>query len=375
MKNKTITALAAAAVMALALTACSGQASSGESDDQAGSEIPSASAVETARTSIEAIVENPTPFTVTEELESLPTGARVAIIDCGTPICALMANISQEPVELLGMSATVIQTGHTADSIAAAFDTIIADGYDGVMVTGVQFPLWERQFEQLRDAGVAVATTGIIGLPDDFDAALSAEVWNEHAGSWLADWVVSQGEPAASSVIYRTPELGFTSDIVTAYEQRVAELCDQCAVRVVDLPIATLATTGAQTIVDDLTANPGTSIAVLSIGEQATGLPAAMSVAGIDIPVTMYGAAPAQLTDIVNGDLHSSLTLDSRALVWTLIDTLARQIVGQNVSAGAAGDELITQIVTADNLSGDMSMGWSGYPDMTERFKKLWQIG
>ena len=61
--------------------------------------------------------------------------------------------------------------------------------------------------------------------------------------------------------------------------------------------------------------------------------------------------------------------------MWTIIDSLARQIVGQDVSAGAAGDKLITQILTKDNLSGDMSSGWTGYADMRERFKALWQVG
>src|SRR5699024_9647645 len=147
----------------------------------------------------------------------------------------------------------------------------------------------------------------------------------------------------------RTPELGFTNDIVAAYEARTEELCEACNVRVIDIPVDTLATTGAQTIVDDLTANPDTSIAVLSIGEQSTGLAAGMSVAGIDILVKMFGAEPAQLSDIRDGKLHSGLVLDSQALVWTIMDSLARQIVRDDVSAGATEDRLITQVITADN--------------------------
>lgn len=371
MKKNTLTTLAATAAITMALAGCAGQ---GAPTNPIG-EVPSSSAIETARASIQPVIDAPTPFTVTEKLKGLPTGARLAVIDCGTPICALMANIAKEPAELLGMEVTVIQTGTTADSIAAAFDSIITNKYDGVMVAALQSPLWEREFKKLREAGVAVATTGVSGLPDDFHAALSADVWNQRAGTWLAEWVVSQGKVGANSVIYRTPELGFTNDIAAAYEQRIAELCDACKVRPVDVPVATLGNTAAQTIVNDLTANPDTSIAVMSIGEQATGLPSALKVAGIDLPITMYGAGPAQLTGIQEGNLQSSLTLDSKALVWTIIDSLARQIVGQEVSAGVAGDKLIAQIVTKDNLSGDMSAGWTGYPDMRERFKALWQVG
>lgn len=374
MKKNTLAALAAAAAVTLALSGCSGQATQGNSIDSGPSDVPSSNATETARTSIQPLVNAPTDFTVTEKLKSLPTGARLAVVDCGTPICALMSNIAKEPAELLGMKVTVIQAGTTADSIAAAFDSIITDKYDGVMVAALQYPLWEREFKKLREAGVAVATTGIDGLPDDFHAALSSTVWNQRAGSWLADWVLSQGKVAANSVIYRTPELGFTNKIVAAYEQRIAELCDSCVVREVDVPVATLGNTSSQTIVNDLTANPDTSIAVMSIGEQTSGLPSALKVAGVSVPITMYGAGPAQLADIQEGNLQSSLTLDSQALVWTIIDSLAREIVGQDVSAGVAGDKLIAQILTKDNLRGDMNSGWTGYPDMRERFKEIWQV-
>lgn len=375
MKKNTLATLAATAVITMALAGCSGQVAPSNANGQGPSDVPSSNAIETARASIQPVLDAPTPFSVTEKLKRLPTGARLAVIDCGTPICALMANTAKEPAELLGMKVTVIQAGTTADSIAAAFDSIITDKYDGVMVAALQYPLWEREFKKLRDAGIAVATTGIDGLPDDFHASLSSKVWNQRAGTWLADWVVSQGKVGANSVIYRTPELGFTNDIVAVYEERIGELCGACVVRAVDVPVATLGNTAPQTIVNDLTAHPDTSIAVMSIGEQATGLPSAMKVAGIDLPVTMYGAGPAQLTDIQKGNLQSSLTLDSQALVWTLIDSLARQIVGQDVSAGAAGDKLIAQILTKDNLSGDMGAGWAGYPDMRQRFKELWQVG
>ena len=375
MMKKTLATMAAAAAITVTLAGCSGQGAASDSLEQGSADVPSSSAIETARASIESVMDSPTQFTVSEKLKSLPTGARLAVVDCGTPICALMADIAKEPAELLGMKVTVFQPGTTADSIAAAVDSIITDKYDGVMVAALQSPLWEREFKQLREAGIAVATTGVSGLPDDFHADLSSEVWNQQAGTWLADWVVSQGNVGAKSVIYRTPELGFTNDIVAVYEKRIGELCDSCLVRAVDLPVATLGNTAAQTIVDDLTANPDTSIAVMSIGEQATGLPSALKVAGIDVPITMYGAGPAQLTDIREGSLQSSLTLDSQALVWTIIDSLARQIAGQDVSEGAAGDKLIAQILTADNLKGDMSSGWTGYPDMRERFKELWQVG
>jgi len=373
MKNRIPTLAVLAVASALVLTGC------GAAEEPAGTGtgttgVPSQAAIDEATSVVQPLLEGPTEFAFTEPLESLPTGARVAIIDCGTPICALMADLTEEPAALLGMSLTRIQAGTTADSVAAAFDTIIADGYDGVFVPALPFQLWERSFEQLRAAGIAVSTNGVLGMPEDFEADLAGEQWSLPVGGWLGDWVVSPGPAAAETVIYRTPELAFTDVIVDAYRDRVAALCAQCVVRTVDIPASAIGSTAAAMIVDDLTAHPETTFAVLSIGEQATGLPTALDVAGITTPITMYGAGPAQAIDIQNGDLHSALAIDTPALVWMFVDSGARQIVDQELSVGAVEDAMIAQIITAGNLSGDLSLGWVGYPDIADRFAELWGV-
>lgn len=374
MKHPRTLALAAAgAAFAFALVGCTPAAEPAPSTTDAPSAGITAD-VDAALASIQPLIDAPTAFTVTEELKGDAAGKRFAIIDCGTPICALMGQLAAEPAALLGATTTVIQSGANADSIATAFATIIADDYDGVFVPALPFQLWERQFAELQAAGVAVVTTGVLGLPADFTGSMSAEKASAQNGSWLADWSIAQGEVGQNSVIYRTPELPFTNILSDAYLARIAELCDGCVARVVDLPISTMGTTASNIIVDDLSAHPDTTMAVFSIGEQATGLPAALKVANLDVATSMFGAGPAQLGDIQNGALDASLVLDSRALVWTLVDSLARQSLGQPVSAGALADEPIRQFVTADNLTGDMSRGWGGYPDMVERFKTLWGI-
>ena len=148
-KSRLITAtLAGGATALLVLASCSSPEPTDAAADEQTNSIPSDSAIETATSSIQPIIDAPTDFTVTEPMGSLPTGARIAIVDCGTPICALMADAAQEPAELLGMSTTVIQAGMTPDSIAATFDSIILDGYDGVMVAALPFQMWEREFEK-----------------------------------------------------------------------------------------------------------------------------------------------------------------------------------------------------------------------------------
>ena len=47
-------------------------------------------------------------------------------------------------------------------------------------------------------------------------------------------------------------------------------------------------------------------------------------------------------------------------------------MTGQRAEPAAVNDEVVIQFLTAKNLKGDMSRGWSGYPDFVDRFKAVW---
>jgi len=57
---------------------------------------------------------------------------------------------------------------------------------------------------------------------------------------------------------------------------------------------------------------------------------------------------------------------------WMAVDSLARLITGQAPSEGARKDELVLQVLHSSDIKGDVSHGWSGYPDFPARFKALW---
>lgn len=317
--------------------------------------------------------DQPSPFPVTDSLEALPTGARIAVLDCGSPICGLFGELAQAPAEALGMEVTRIESGTSADGVATAFDTVLSGDFDGVFVPAIAPSLWERQLAELNDAGIPVVTSGIIGLdPSQVVAAGAAAPSSTLSGRLMADWAIVEDGDATNVVFYTTPELSFSATINEAFLERMGELCPECAVRTVEIPVTQFGAGGAQIVVDDLIANPDTTSAVFAVGEQAIGLPAALKAADLEIKTMLNSPDPSVLQGIKDGQFTAGMGVDLAVLTWTMIDSLARGIVGQEVGEAVKNDEFVRQVLTADNLPDDVSLGWSGYPDFPERFMALW---
>ena len=364
MHSKTLGVVAGAAAAALVLAGC-----------QTGGDAPSGDAkadVAAAEAGVAKFAE-PSEFPVTERLEKLPTGARIAIVDCGSPICGLFADLAVTPAEMLGMTATRIEAGTTADGVAAAFDTVLEGGYDGVFVPAIVPSLWERDLDELNAAGIPVVTSGAIGVdPSKVVASGAAAPSSSSSGVLMADWVVAENGDDTNVVFYHTPELSFSQTINDAFLGEMEKLCPACPVRTVEIPVTQFGGGGAQIVVDDLLANPDTTSAVFAVGEQAIGLPTALKAADLEVQTLLNSPDPSVLAGIQDGSFTAGIGVDLAVLTWTMIDSLARGITGQEVTDFVKGDPLVRQLLTADNLTGDVSHGWTGYPDFADRFAALW---
>ena len=116
-----------------------------------------------AKAVVESYSGHPSPFPITEPLLKKPTGKKIAIVDCGSPICGIFADVAEAPAKELGMIPTRIKSGTTADGVATAFDTVLEGHFDGVFVPALAPSLWDRYLEKLNADHVPVVTSGIIG--------------------------------------------------------------------------------------------------------------------------------------------------------------------------------------------------------------------
>jgi ribose transport system substrate-binding protein len=365
MRSTTLSAVALAAVV-FTLTACT--ATGGGTDTTATADVA------TAEANIAPFLDQPSEFPITEPLNTLPTGKKIAVLDCGSPICGLFADLSAAPAEALGMSVTRIDAGTTADGVNTAFDTLLQGGFDGVFVPAIAPSLWERPLAELNAAGIPVVTSGVVGLPEGtVGAAGASEISSASSGALMADWTVVQDAEKTNVVFYTTPELSFSAVINEAFTAELAKVCEGCVVRTVEIPVAQFGSGAPQIVVDDLLAHPDTTTAVFAVGEQAIGLAPALKTADITVKTLLNSPDPSVLASIQDGTFTAGLGVDLAVLTWVSIDSLARLTTGQDADPGATNDLLVRQFLSADNLAGlDVSQGWSGYPDFPQRFMALW---
>jgi ribose transport system substrate-binding protein len=315
----------------------------------------------------------PSPFPVTEPLLKSPKGKKIAVLDCGSPICGLFADIAEGPAKALGMIPTRIKSGTTADGVATAFDTVLDGHFDGVFVPALAPSLWDRYLDKLNAGHIPVVASGIIGLdPAKVPVALAAEPSVKRSAIIMADWAVARDGAKLNAVFYNTPELSFIGLMASEFVAEVKARCPTCEVRVVDIPVATFGNRGPSIIVDDLQAHPKTTSALFAVGEQAIGLAPALKTADINIPVFLGAPDPSTLAELQDGVYEAALGSDLALITWTAIDSLARLTTGQPAAEGARKDALVLQVLGRNDVKGDVSRGWLGYPDFVQRFQTLW---
>jgi ribose transport system substrate-binding protein len=384
--------VALVALCAAALAACGGGGSSSSSSSESseassgGTETTSSESgsegggadVAAAKKAVAEFTGKPSPFPVTEPLkEPLPPDTKIVYMQCGSPICQLQWPLVEEAGKALGVETSRIKAGSQASEVANAFDTAVAEEPDAVLDPAIEPSLFRTQLEQLQEAGVTVVTSGVVD-PAEYGVE-TADFFRpsvEKTGKLLAAKAVAEKGDEANIVYYEVPELSFIPVQKEAFEAEMENLCPECSVRYVDIPLSTVGNTAPNRMVSDMQQNPETNFAVFSTNEMAEGLPAAMKTAGIENVLTYgFGSTPANLQDIKEGGLTGALEIDLPVDVWTYVDEAARGILGQEESeAEKTGEPPVPdfQFLEQKDITFNPEHGWTGYPEYQEKFEELW---
>ncbi len=379
LRRRRVTSALGLTLSLLALPACAG--SSDSTSSQATSAAGASGAVAgagvdlaAAKAQIAPLLNAPSAFPIDTPLGASAKGKRIAYMDCGSTVCGLFFTLGEPAAKALGMSLTRIKAGLSADSVAAAFDSVVQAKYDGVFVPAIQPSLWKRGLDQLVAAKIPVVTSGVTGAdPAKVGVSMVSDAAINRAGKLMASYVVADTGDKSDVVIYITPEIAFNPVLQKAFLTEMKTLCPSCKARAVNVPAATMGTRAPALITDDLQAHPKTTSVVFGEANQAAGLPAALKTANISVKTFAVFPDPATLSLIKSGDLTAGLGVDLPVVAWTLMDSLARLTTGQPAAPGAKGDLPPMQFLTAANLPADVSRGWTGYPDFPQRFMTLWK--
>ncbi|GAA4728522.1 hypothetical protein GCM10023350_09570 [Nocardioides endophyticus] len=370
--RRVITSAAVLAVIGSALVGCGSSDDSGSSGD--GEAASTSQVAVAAQDVVKPYLAAPSEFPITEPLKGSAAGKKIAYLDSGTPVSALELTFAQEAAKKLGMTVDRIDAGFQADSIQNAFDTVLAKGYDGVIDAGLPMPLAERGLQDLADAGTPAVGFGL-GKGDKslVPVSQSSDVANRKAGAVLADYVVATYGEDVDTVYYYVPEIESTRFSYEAFSEEVEKLCSTCKVRSAEIPIADLGTKAPSDVIADLQAHPDTKQAAFAVGEMAIGLPAAMKTSGLEVDTVTVAPGQDSLQQIKDGDMRAGVGFDFTFIGWAQVDSLARLVQGQAPSQAVLDDVIPMQVITQDSVTDDMVKdGWSGFPDIADRFDELW---
>lgn len=373
-RTRTLTGVAAAATAALLLAGCS-------SADEAGSEAsPSAATVADLEGANAYLADylggGEKELLITDPLEDgVPTGARLVYLDAGAPIYATMFEMLEEAADAAGVVIERVNVGADAQSINAAMNSVVESKPDAVINVGNDPTFFQSQIEELRAAGIPVVNSSVMnGEEFGFDQVFSDADFTVESGRALASVAISRTNGEATDfVFYKIPELSFYTYMLQGVEEQFAELCPDCTLRVVDIPLAEVGTTAPDRIVNDLQANPQTEYFMLDDGLQV-GLPQRLSVAGIETVGVGLAPTDANLQQLLDGTQDASFATDLYLTMWTLVDQALREINGQSYEFPEPKTVASTlqAVLTSDDFTEADLAGYVAIPDYQDQFRELW---
>lgn len=363
-------AIITAALVALAACSSSGSTGTGGST--------SSSSTTTAGTAAAAAItkkytDNPSEFPVSAPLpNAVPAGLTFGYLQCSAPTCAQQAALLQAAVAVVQGKLQVVKAGSSAQELQGAMSSLLSSKPAALLIPSVQPDLIAAQIKQAQAAGIPISM-GIIN-PEQYGIGASTfgAALIEQVGKLMADWVIANEPPNAKIVFYTIPELNFMVPEEAAFRAEITKLCASCGVRTVKAPIAGIGSTNPALVLSDLEGHPDTTVAVFGANDTTTGLPAALTTAGLKTPYIGFGPTPSNLADIQSGAQAAGLGLDYNVLAWMFVDEGLRLVQKAPVSADEKQGVVPVQWVTKSNLTGDISKGFAAYPDYVARYTKLW---
>lgn len=333
-----------------------------------------AAGIPAARAAVK-LYSKPTGFPVNRPLLKRPR-RKFGYLDCAEPTCGVLIPLFDLAAKTMHVPAPfVVQAGGSASDLQSALSTILADKPAALILPAVNLGDLGNSIAQYKSAGVPISAGGIMAGPaQGIGSSLPGRNNFKLEGKILAAWAVAKVGAHANIAWYYTPELDFSPVMTAAFKAALSKYCRSCTMRSVPIPAAEDGSTAPSAIVSDLKANTSTNVAVFANLETAIGLPAALKVAGIKIPIAGGSPLPQSVQDMKSGYIEAAVTFDYGVLAFTDMDAAARLATHEPLTHAEASGVLQTQLITKANLNGKHLVAglYSPTPDYVKVFAKLW---
>jgi ribose transport system substrate-binding protein len=335
--------------------------------------------IDAANAFIAPYLEAPKTIPLTESLKAAPTaGKMIVFLQCELSQCKSIGDGVHAAADVVGWKFQSIPYESTNPStLSAAMDQSLQYSPVAVAFTSPPYALWSQKVEQFAKAGIALipSFTGAVPFDDTIIANPASADYANLNGQLLGNWFISDSKATGRALSVNIPDFPYLDSVSKGFNATVASGCAACTVTKLDVGIPDLGS-GAITgiIVSAVRKDPSINYVVVSDGEFALALPAALDAAGLGDKVKVAGCCggAASETGLADGSFSALTGVNGNYAGYITVDAALRFAEGSAIPANE-GDLPVGLLVEGTTQKADNS--YNEPSDYVDQLKTLWQVG
>jgi ribose transport system substrate-binding protein len=296
-----------------------------------------AAAVAEAKAEFSDYTKTQPPIAVPTLPKRPPRGKTIAVMNCPTPACALVADPAIAAAKLLGWTVDVVSTAITPEGYTSALHQIVQKRPDYAVLTPfVPNSVVSTELAQLQSDGTKVVEISGGQTPSatgPVEGVTSGSPELAESGRLMADAIVANSGPKPQVGFVWDPSLASGFDAVkSAFTSVIAAAGG--SVTVLAVSIANIGTSVPGQVVSFEQSHPGLKYLAFAISDFLEGVPEAFAAAGLQ-SVKMISRAPdaSTMAAVASGTEWATVGEEEAASGWRAIDQLAMLSEGQALGA------------------------------------------
>lgn len=330
--------------------------------------------VAAAKKALDAVINTPSQISLPKLGKPVPKNQTIDFITCPVAICTEVGVGVKDAAAALGWQVRTIAMNGTPAGYLAAWEQVAQNPGNGVVNTDPVLPYTSASIAKLMSKANVPVTSST--SPNPVGGHLIAVTSGTQAitqdGQDEANWVITHAGKPVKSVFVYDPSIISIASAMPGYVNTMKANCSACSVSILKVSAAQIGPALAQKVVSYLQANPDVKYVAFGLGDLATGVPAALKVAGISgVTVLTRAVTPPNLQNIKNGQMAAAFTDEVYEGGWRDVDFLVRFLA--HAPLGNTYPLGISRLITSADLPSNITVPYS-LPNYQAGFKTAWGL-
>ena len=322
----------------------------------------------------------PTSIAPIPPLPSKPaTGKTIVFLaETDTPAGALQADVLPKVASTVGWKVKIINfQSANPSTLISGMQTALQYKPVAVIFSALPYAVWQKEVPAYQSAKVAlipisvgpapvtkVLLPQILGVPQLVTAATA-----------VANWSIVDSKAKGSMLAVNAPAFGVIPPMVNASRETIKTNCPTCTFYQLNVTIPQLNQNQvASLVVTQIQEHPSIKYVLVTSSAFASGLPAAISAAGLSgVRIAGWEYSATQTTALKEGDPGAWIGAPDAFNMWQAVDEALRFSEGARIPSNEAAIPI--QLTTKANVQDLVSDSYYAPPfNYQAQYKKLWKV-